>query len=238
MEIASVTVPKVERKFCHAFLAVENIPLEALNLYERNSKNHVGNTKILEKIRDEYEKFKCANLTLPQYFNRQIIVGNISRSGKYCTINELEISRLPLILAKDYNGKFFHGVKLSDVRATGPIKMDSSLIFTWNGLNGRLDYADIPPNVETYRVENNTPIRDEFTPGESNSPNPIFIGYDGVSEYWITHRDLIKTVFTCKKYPGRCLYKTTDPANYKRHVGRCTDETIITTKQVHFQFIS
>ena len=49
MEIASVTVPKVERKFCHAFLAVENIPLEALNLYERNSKNHVGNTKILEK---------------------------------------------------------------------------------------------------------------------------------------------------------------------------------------------
>ena len=87
MKIASVTVPKVERKFCHAFLAAENIPIEVLNLYERNSKNHIGNAKILEKIQVEYEKFKSANLTLAQYFNREIIIANISRTGKHCTIN-------------------------------------------------------------------------------------------------------------------------------------------------------
>ena len=106
MKIATVTLPKVDRKFCHAFLAVENIPIEALNLYEKNSKNHIGNKNILERIRSEYEKFKSANVTLSQYFNREVIIANISRSEQYCTINVSEISRLPLILARNYNGKF------------------------------------------------------------------------------------------------------------------------------------
>ena len=136
MKIVAVTVQKVDRKFVHAFLAVENIPIEALNLYEKNSKNHIGNKNILERIRSEYEKFQRANVTLSQYFNRDVIIGNISRSGQHCNIIVPEISRLPLILAKSYAGKFFHGVKLCDIRATGPIKMDSSLTFMINGMNG------------------------------------------------------------------------------------------------------
>ena len=232
MKIASVTVPKVDRKFVHAYLAIENIPLEALQLFERNSKNHIGNRNILGKIQTEYEKFRNSNVTLAQYFNRDVIIGKISRSGQFCNVNVSEITKLPLILATDYNGKFFHGIQLSDVRASGPIKMDSGLIFTWKGMNGRLNHADIPPNVEVYEVQNKLPIRNEFTPGQSNFENPIFIGYDENSEYWITHRDMVKTQFTCKKYPGKCLYKTTDKSNYNRHQETCTDETIVSTKQV------
>ena len=232
MKIASVTVPKVDRKFVHAYLAIENIPLEALQLFERNSKNHIGNRNILGKIQTEYEKFRNSNVTLAQYFNRDVIIGKISRSGQYCNVNVSEITKLPLILATNYDGKFFHGVQLSDIRATGPIKMDSSLIYIWNGMNGRLNHADIPPNVEVYEVQNKLPIRNEFTPGQSNFRNPILIGYDENSEYWITHRDMVKTQFTCKKFPGKCLYKTTDLSNYNRHQETCTDETIVTTKQV------
>ena len=54
MKIASVTLPKIDRKFVHAYLAIENIPLEALQLYERNSKNHIGNRTISEKIQLDY----------------------------------------------------------------------------------------------------------------------------------------------------------------------------------------
>ena len=123
MKIASVTVPKVDRKFVHAYLAIENIPLEALQLFERNSKNHIGNRNILGKIQTEYEKFRNSNVTLAQYFNRDVIIGKISRSGQHCNVNVSEITKLPLILATNYDGKFFHGIQLPDVRASDPIKI-------------------------------------------------------------------------------------------------------------------
>ena len=43
---------------------------------------------------------------------------------------------------------------------------------------------------------------------------------------------MIITVYRCRKYPGKCLYKTSEWGNFQRHVATCTDETVIESKQV------
>ena len=115
--------------------------------------------------------------------------------------------------------------------------MPAYLIYALYGLNGTLDMQNVPDNVNLYElleIENVIhPCITINTPGESNEPNPILIAYDETSKYWITHRDLVKNVFSCEKFPGKCMYQTVDKSNYNRHVGSCTDQPILNCRQVN-----
>ena len=66
MKLIGVNATKIDQKFLHAYLTIEKVPLEALHLRERNSKNYIGNSKLLNEIKSEYAKFKESNVTLNQ----------------------------------------------------------------------------------------------------------------------------------------------------------------------------
>ena len=238
MQLLKIQDPKVETKFLNCYLQVENVKLEEMKLYEKSDVNYIGNQKLLSEIRDQYSKYKAAKgVKMEQYFNRQIIISNRSRDNGYIVLNIKEISKTPIFLVKTKHGAYLWGHKLSDFRAQKPIKMSADLIYGLYGMNGSLDLEDIPDFVNVYEVIKikNSLIRciTGDTPGESNEPNPILIGYDEFATYWVTHRDMVKTMYYCDKFPGKCAYQTVNSSNMKNHLERCTDKPILNCRQVN-----
>ena len=238
MQLLKIRDQKVEIKFLQCYLQVENVKLEEMKLYAKHDINYIGNEKLLTDIRDQYQKFKAAtNVNMEQFFNRQIIICNRSQTHDYIVLNVREITRTPIFLVKNRNGAFFWGYNLEDFRALKPIKMSAELIFNLYGVPGSLDMQNVPDFVNLYElleIQNVThPCITINTPGESNEPNPILIAYDDTNTFWVTHRDLVKTVFTCNKFPGKCLYHTVDKPNFNRHMASCTDQPILTSRQVN-----
>ena len=241
MQLLKIRDPKVEIKFLQCYLQVENVKLEEMKLYHKNDINYIGNEKLLTDIREQYQKFKAAtNVNMEQFFNRQIIICNRSQTNDYIVLNVREITRKPIFLVKNKHGTFFWGYKMSDFRALKPIKMSTELIFDLYGVPGSLDMQNVPDFVNLYElleIQNVThPCITINTPGESNEPNPILIAYDDTDTFWVTHRDLVKTVFTCDKFPGKCLYHTVDKPNFNRHMTSCTDQPILTSRQVNIHY--
>ena len=241
MQLLKIRDPKVEIKFLQCYLQVENVKLGEMKLYQKNDINYIGNEKLLSDIRDQYQKFKAAtNVNMEQFFNRQIIICNRSRENDYIVLNVREITRRPLFLVKSKHGALFWGYELKDFRAQKPVKMSAELIFGLYGVPGTLDMQNIPDFVNLYELleiqDVVHPCRTMNTPGESNEPNPISIAYDETDTFWVTHQDLVKTVFTCEKFPGKCMYHTVDKPNFNRHMASCTDQPILTSRQVNIHY--
>ena len=242
MQLLKIKDSKVENKFLQCYLQVENIKLEEMKLYQKGDINYIGNEKLLSEIRDQYQKFVAAtNVNMEQFFNRQIIMCNQSRDYDHIVLNVREITRTPIFLVKNRNGALFWGYKLSDFRALKPIKMTANLIYGLYGMSGSLDLDDAPDNVNIYEVlkfKNSwLPCITDNTPGESNNPNPILVGYNVSGTFWVTHHDMVKTLYRCDKYPGKCTYHTVDWGNFERHMGRCTDQPILNCRQVNILYI-
>ena len=238
MQLLKIKDPKVENKFLQCYLQVENIKLEEMRLYEKAGVNYIGNEKLLSEIREQYTKYKTAkNVKMEQFFDRQIIICNRSRGNDYIVLNIKEISKTPIFLVTNRHGAYFWGYKLSDFRAQKPIKMSADLIYGLYGMDGFLDLEDIPDFVNLYEVikvkSSIIPCITGDTPGESNEPNPILVGYNESGTYWVTHRDLVKTMYYCDKYPGKCAYQTVDSSNMKKHLECCTDKPILNCRQVY-----
>ena len=233
MKFFTIYDPKVDSKFMMCYLEIENVPVEELKLYEKSNRNMIGNIKLRDTIREHYARFKeTRNVRMEEFFNRQIVIGRKSRDHEYVNLNVRQITRIPLFLVKNRKDRFVYGYDLSDFRATKPIQMPLDMILDLYGMHGPLDWTNLPENVETYEMRNNGPVATNENAGLSNVPNPALIGYTEDNCYWITHRDLIETIYTCKKYPGKCLYETNDSSNFKRHVAACTDKPIVKCRQV------
>ena len=241
MQLLKIRDPKVEIKFLQCYLQVENVHLDEMKLNAKNDIYYIGNEKLLTDIRAQYQKFKAAtNVNMEQFFNRQIVICNRSQTKEYIVLNIREITRTPIFLVKTRSNAFVWGYTLNDFRAQKPIKMSAELIFGLYGARGTLDMQNVPDFVNLYQlmeIENKVhPCITINTPGESNQPNPILIGYDETDTFWITHRDMVKTVFTCEKFPGKCLYQTVDKPNFNRHMTSCTDQPILTSRQVNIHY--
>ena len=238
MQLLKIRDPKVENKFLQCYLQVESIKLEEMKLYTKNDFKYIGNQKLLSEIREQYSKYKATkNVKMEQFFNRQIVICTESRENDYIVLNIKEISKTPIFLVKTRSNAYLWGYKLSDFRAQKPIKMSADLIYGLYGMDGTLDLNDAPDFVNLYEVmkfkNSLIPCITGSTPGESNEPNPILVGYDESSTFWVTHRDLVKTMYYCDKYPGKCAYQTVDSSNYNRHMETCTDQPILNCRQVN-----
>ena len=242
MQLLKIRDTKVETKFLNCYLQVENTKLEEMKLYEKNELKYIGNEKLLSEIRDQYAKYKAAkNVKMEQFFNRQIIICNESRGNDYIVLNIKEISKMPIFLVKTKNGTYLWGYQLSDFRAQKPIKMSVGLIYGLYGIDGTLDLEDIPDFVNLYEVikvkSSIIPCITGETPGESNEPNPVLVGYNESGTYWVTHRDLVRTMYYCDKYPGKCAYQTVNSSNMKKHLECCTDKPILNCRQVNILYV-
>ena len=238
MKFFTIYDPKVDSKFMMCYLEIEKVPVEELKLYEKSNRNMIGNIKLRDTIREQYARFKeTRNVRMEEFFNRQIIIGKKSRENENVKLNVRQITRTPLFLVKNRSDRFVYGYDMSDFRATKPIQMPIHMILDLYGILGPLDWTNLPENIETYEMRNNGPVATNENAGLSNAPNPVLIGYTEDNCYWITHRDLIETIYTCQKYPGKCLYETNNVTNFKRYVKACTDKPIVKCRQVSISYI-
>ena len=232
MNLIAINLPKVDQKFLMAFLSIQEIKPEELNLYEKGRKQYIGNKRIAKIITDEYAKFHSYNCTIGDYFNREVIIAKISKMNDYCTFNTREIRKYPLFMVKNHNGKFFYGHTIHNLKAEYPVKISPQILLSLYGRPGPLVVADPPSYVETYEMIEGFPVFTGNCPGISSDDNPILIAFDQNSIYWLTHRDMVRTLHKCQKFPGKCAYQTPLKQNYTRHIALCTDRPILTTKQV------
>lgn len=231
----SLTVRNVDSDFVFCFIAVNNINYSDLQLTKSKNWTIIKNEKILKSIKGAYKDFKSSGMNLEQFFGCQLVSVKVTRIGIF-HIECSEIRKFPVFMITDRKNRVQHGVELNQLNSDKPIKMSIDLIFALHGKHCPENFSprNFPEDVEIYTVADGQAVNTPDSSGRSKSQEPILIGYDGPMEeyYWLPNRSLIQKQFKCTKYPGKCLYKTNKSCNFNRHVETCTDETIVTSKQV------
>lgn len=237
MKLIAINLSKVDQKFLMAYLTIREIKPEDLDLYEKGGKNYIGNQRMIKIIREEYAQFQLYNCSIGTYFNREVIIAKISKVHDYCTFNAREITRYPLFMVRNHHNKFFYGHTIQDLKAEYAVRIPPQILLMMYGRPGPLVVADPPSYVETYEMIEGFPVLTENCPGISSDGNPILAAYDQNSIYWLTHREMVRTLHRCQKFPGKCSYQTTDKGNFDRHVLACVDKPKLETNQVIFKII-
>ena len=233
----TITIKNVNPEFVFCFIAVNKINYADLQLKKSKNWTIITNQKILKSIKACYETFLSSGMNLEQFFGCQIVNVTLTRKNIF-HIECSEIRRFPVFMVWDRNGRVQHGASLGQFNSDRPIKMSIDLIFAIHGKPSPTNFSprNFPADVEIYTVADGQAVNTPDSLGRSKCETVILIGYesshDGQEYYWLPNRSLIQKQFKCTKYPGKCLYKTNQSCHYNRHVETCTDETIVTSKQV------
>ena len=229
----TITTKNVNSEFVFCFLMANKINYSDLQLMKINNWTVIKNEKILNLIKETYKKFVSSGMNLEEFFGCQLVYVNNTRNG-ILHIECSEIQSRPIFMVLDRKNRVQHGVEISQLISDKPIKMPIDLIFALYGKPCPENFSsrNFPEDVEIYTVSNGQAVNTPDSSGRSKCEIVILIGFDGEHYYWLPNRSLIQKQFKCTKYPGKCLYKTDKSCNFNRHVETCTDETIITSKQV------
>ena len=234
MKLIAINLSKVNQKFLMAFLTIREIKPEDLDLYEKGGKKYIGNQRISKMIHEEYAQFQLYNCSIGDYFNREVVIAKISKVHDYCTFNTREIRRYPLFMVRNEHNKFFYGHTIQDLKAEYPVRIPPQILLSMYGRPGPLVVADPPSYVETYEMIEGFAVLTGNCPGISSDDNPILLAFDqNHFIYWLTHREMVRTLFRCEKFPGKCSYYTPHKQHYTRHIFSCTDRPTLETKQVN-----
>ena len=228
----------LDPKFVACYLAVNQISYSDLGLTKSKNWNVISNEEIVNDIKKYHQNFQLSGNSLDEFFNRQIVIIRQTRSDAFI-IEVDEITQFPIFIPVDRKRRVTHGTSLKHYTANKPIKMPLNLIFQIHGRICPEDFSDnLPSYVETYPVISGQVVKNQDASGKSKAPEVIRIGKDGQNWYWIPNEKMIVTEYRCEKFPNKCLYKTDDWPNFQRHQTSCTDQTIISSKQVSFRVMS
>ena len=231
----TITTRNIDSEFVLCFIVVNKINYSDLQLAKNNNWTVIKNYQILNLIQASYRNFLSSGLSLEDFFQCQIVPVRKTR-GNQLIIETNEIIRYPIFIITDRKKRVQHGALFDQMNSSEAIKMPIELIFAMHGkiYPGNVTAQNCPEDVEVYTVCNGQAVQTPDCSGRSKCENVLLIGHDGENHYWLPNRSLVQGQFKCTKYPGKCLYKTNRSDNYKRHMGKCTDETTITSKQVRF----
>ena len=229
----SITTKNIDPKFVFCFINVNKISFSDLALKKSKNWNVITNTKIFDEIKSSYQTFLSSCMTLDQFFQCQVVPVRKTR-GDRLLVEIDEIYQFPVFTITDRNKRIQHGAEISQLNSETPVKMPVELIFAIHDRQYPEHFSpqNVPGDVEIYTVINGQAVQTPDCSGRSKCEKVILIGSDGENYYWLPNRSLIQKTFKCNKYPGKCLYKTNQSCNFKRHLKNCTDETTITSKQV------
>ena len=232
----------LDSKFVACYLAVNQIDYSDLGLTKLRNWTIISNQKIVNDIKKHHQNFLMSGKSLDDFFNRQIVIVRETRGRKSIPqlIIETEvINSTPVFLTVDAKKRVKHGAKLNHYTANKPIKMPLDLIFQIHGKICPEGFPDnFPTYVETYPVISNQAVKNQNASGKSKSPEVIRIGQNGPNWFWIPNEKMIITQYKCMKFPNKCVYKTDDWPNYQKHLAKCTDQTVVVSKQVSFQVLN
>ena len=234
--------------FLHSWLKRNGYTLDQLepNLKKIRWSYYIKNSLITDKLESDYSCFKKSGQTLDDFFGRQIIICR-GYNKKLFKIKVDRIDRIPIFIYQTTNNNtYLFGPNMSNLTSTNAIPSDLKTIMTMYGISKwPKDLSDFEPEcgrtVALYKVLNGKAYYDIESVSELAD---IPIGFYKKQYFFIPNAKLIQGRYFCQKYPDQCLFNTTKISDRGRHEKTCSNDSIITAKQVlkasdvRFLFIS
>ena len=222
--------------FLHSWLNLNGYSLDQLQPYLAKSRwsYSIKNPEIADRIKADFLRFQESGQSLDDFFDRQIIIAR-GYNKKLFKIKVDKIDRIPIFLFQTtkHNTLLF-GADQTNLTSTNAIPCDLKIIMNFYGISKwPKDLSNFEPEcgrtVSVYKVLKGKAYYDIESASEIAD---IPIGLFKKQFYFIPNPKLIKGRYFCQKYPDVCQYNTPKISNRDRHVKVCTDDSIITAKQV------
>ena len=223
--------------FLHSWLNRNEYSLDHLRPYLKKTRwsYSIQNTSITDKIKLDYSRFQTSGQSLDDFFDRQIIICRGYNSKKLFKITVDQIERMPIFIYQTANNfTYLFGLNMNNLTSTNAIPCDLKIIMSLYGLSKwPKDLSDFEPEcgrtVAVYKVLKGKAYYDIETVSELAD---IPIGFFKKQYYFIPNAKLIKGRYFCQKYPDQCLFNSCKLMNRDRHEKTCSNDSIITAKQV------
>ena len=222
--------------FLHSWLNRNGYSLDQLepHLVKSRWSYFIKNTIITDKLEQDYSRYRMSGQTLDDFFERQIIICR-GYNKKLFKFKVDKIERIPIFIYQTTShNTYLYGPDMSNLTSTNAIPCDLKIIMGIYGLSKwPKDVSDFEPEcgrtVALYKVLNGKAYYDIETVSELAD---IPIGFLKKQYFFIPNAKLIKGRYFCQKYPDQCLFHTTKISDRGRHEKTCSNDSIITAKQV------
>ena len=219
--------------FLHSWLQINGFSLDRLELKKLGKKYNLSNPIIIKNLEYSYIEFLQSGKSLDEFFDRQIII--CRGSNKLFKITVDIINRTPVfIFQTSKNNTYLFGPDMSNLTSTNAIPCDLKIIMNMYGIskwpkNLNVFEPECGRTVSLYKVLNGKALFD-IESGLEIAEIPI--GLYKKQYFFIPNPKLIKGRYFCRKYPDECLYNSTRSNNRDQHEQICSNDSIITAKQV------
>lgn len=222
--------------FLHSWLNRNGYSLDQLepHLVKSRWSYSIKNTIITDKLEQDYSRYQESGRTLDDFFERQIIICR-GYNKKLFKFKVDKIERIPIFIYQTtQKNTYLYGLDMSNLTSTNAIPCDLKIIMGLYGLSKwPKDLSDFEPEcgrtVALYKVLNGKAYYDIESVSELAD---IPIGFLKKQYFFIPNVKLIKGRYFCQKYPDECLYNSTRSNNRDQHEKICSNDSIITAKQV------
>ena len=220
--------------FLHSWLQINGFSLDRLELKKFGKKYNLANPIIISNLEYSYIEYLQSGKSLDDFFDRQIIICR-GYNKKLFKITTESIDRTPVfIFQTTQKNTYLFGPDMSNLTSTNAIPCDLKIIMNMNGItkwpkNLNVFEPECGRTVSIYKVLNGKALFD-IESGLEIADIPI--GLYKKQHYFIPNPKLIKGRYFCRKYPDQCLFNTCKLMNRDRHENTCSNDSIISAKQV------
>ena len=222
--------------FLHSWLQINGYSLDQLepHLVKSRWSYSIKNTLITDKLEQDYACYQKSGQTLDVFFGRQIIICR----GYNKTLFKFKVDKIDrtpvFIYQTTQKNTYLFGPDMSNLTSTNAIPCDLKIIMNMNGIskwpkNLNVFEPECGRTVSIYKVLNGKALFD-IESGLEIADIPI--GLYKKQYYFIPNPKLIKGRYFCRKYPDQCLFNTVNVCHRERHENTCSNDSIITAKQV------
>ena len=221
--------------FLHSWLNLNGHSLDHLETKKLGKRFVLTNPQIINSLEASYIQFLQSNKTLEDFFDRQIIICR-GYNKKLFKIKDDKIYKTPIfIFQTTQHNTFLFGPGLSNLTSTNAIPCDLKIIMGLFGISKwPKDLSKFEPecgrSVSVYKVLKGKAYFDIESVSEIAD---IPLGMSKKQYFFIPNPKLIKGRYFCQKYPGHCLYNTPRKDNRDKHQKVCSDDSIVSAKQVN-----
>ena len=219
--------------FLHSWLNLNGHSLDHLETKKLGKRFKLTNSQLLNSLEADYAEFLRSRKSLEDFFDRQIIICRGDK--KLFKIKVDKIYKIPIfIFQTTKNNTFLFGPDMTNLTSTNAIPCDLKIIMGFYGISKwPKNLSNFEPecgrSVSVYKVLKGKAYYDIESVSEIAD---IPLGLSKKQYYFIPNPKLIKGRYFCQKYPGHCLYNTQKVGNRDRHEKICSDDSIVSAKQV------
>ena len=121
-----IECPNINQEFVTVYIIAREINLEELQLQEKQRKNnivyYIRNEELILKIKECFEQYRTLNMTLSEYFGRNILYACKNRDENSFMLEGKKNPKNPLLLFKIRRSCLINQ-NVNDVKSKNPVRM-------------------------------------------------------------------------------------------------------------------